>query len=321
MTALVLSVVVTSLPPWYHDAAWRVMEAGVAAQLAETVEEGRQWIVEALDQFQRVVRDNGGTDWEWMVLAAAAADLIVQADPELYAGGDNAFCVEDSRTGEIIDDPDQDDDLADPQSRAALTAMRLLIAAANHDRDLFGTLFFAAGEDGSGAGAMILLVEMAGYAQVNARLDSLPEDARAAFLGREAETIANAPKRGPVKVTKSGRYVELPIDERDRDADVRALAAPHGPAVYLISAYQAGNSASRDQVVAGTHRALVGRAADDTPAELCGVQHSEDIEPFQVPYSARSLVNRQLRAAQRQTGHKYALVRCWQHMGPCPPAV
>ena len=51
----------------------------------------------------------------------------------------------------------------------------------------------------------------------------------------------------------------------------------------------------------------------------CPERHDEDIEPWQVPHSARPALRAGLRDARRRTGKAPQALRCWRHRGAtCP---
>lgn len=121
--------------------------------------------------------------------------------------------------------------------------------------------------------------------------------------------------------TASGTtYTSLPVVDADRDPVSVGTSAPHGDAVYVITPYpREASGVLRALGVQVGHReiaALADGLADG--AVLCGVQHAEDIEAWQAPHSARTRLNRLLRDKERETGRRWALLRCWQHRGPCP---
>lgn len=308
---------------WSHDATYTIIESAVAAELASTPKEGRRWILDAFNKFADTVREHAGTDFEWMILAASLAEVIAQADPEQYSGGLVGIEMVDQVTGDVIDDPDQDI-AGDEYGAAALAAMRMVAAYANDDQDTFDALFNAGAQNGTGPLTLLLLAEMAGQAWINklARDGELPPPAQEQLAAREAERAAATPPEPHVRTSATGtRYVSLPIDAADQCEQARDTVAPHGTNVaYCLTIYPGGVPGARELHATTAHREIAAGALRSTGGILlCGVQHVEDIKPWQVPHSARTQMNRELRKRRRETGVEWLVIRCWQHHGThCP---
>lgn len=119
------------------------------------------------------------------------------------------------------------------------------------------------------------------------------------------------------------QWHSLPIDERDRaGAADMATIAPHGDALYCIVPHVPGRT-DRETVVRAGHRAVgdLNRRDGGEPAELCGVHHHEDVEVWQLPYSARPAAKYALSEMRASVGRRMpiVLIRVWQHRnGTCP---
>lgn len=308
------------LPQWRTAAGELVFETACAAYLEDDAMVGRKLIGDALAEFGDAVVANGGSGHDWLMLAVILAELTTTADPDRYAGGGMGVAMEDRTTGDRIADPDAEV-AGDESWVAALAAMRMLVAHANDDRDTFRALFQSAGDNESGVWALLLLAEMAGAAWMEKMRADLPADIQINLAARELIAEATAGAEAPeTRIAATGTtYMSLPIAAEDQTPESRQVTAPHGDAVYILTPYPAGVPGARDVAVRLGHQEIGGGAIPDTGV-LCGVHHDEDIEPWQAPRSTRTILNRKLRDAHRETGRHWHLVRVWQHRGTCPVA-
>jgi hypothetical protein len=309
------------MPDWLEAATRDVLDSAISAEFASDSPQGRRMIADAILRFRDAVEANGGDDRHFLGLVMGLGVVTREcAPPGAFGDGDGPTIavIEDRITGEIVDDPDAE--VEDAQGAAALAAMRIVAAMVDGNTDLAYDVFTAVGhnDDDSGALMLLLLAEYAGAMAVAKlhREGQLSPEALEILAAREAARDAAAPPPPAEPQPRTGpdglRYVPLPKDERDTGPDAIARAAPHGNAQYAMTTYLPGQ---REQMAAFVHRQI----EDARQAgQLCGVHHVEDIEPWQVPHTARAQMNRHLRRVKRQTGREPQLLRAWQHTGPCP---
>lgn len=300
------------------------MHASVAAQFADTADEGRKWLQEAFEKFAGEVVEHGqGLDMHWHYLAYMLGNLAIMADEDYFADGATFIEMEDRVTGEIIEDPDEE--LADqPWEQGVLAAMRMLAALGNKDLAAFDALFETSGEMGTGAIAMYVMAQCAGRAWIDKLKEEgkIPEELASSLAAREAEEIVESAsvEEPTVRTSQTGvQFRSMPVDERDTGPNFDpGIAAPHGDAVYALTMYPAGIDQARENAIRGAHEELIGGALNHE-GPLCGVHHWEVTQVHEVPYSARRPLQRQLRKLKRHHGREFVVIRCWQHKGgTCP---
>lgn len=120
------------------------------------------------------------------------------------------------------------------------------------------------------------------------------------------------------------QWAPLEIDERDNSGpqhDPDTIVGTKGRVVAGITLHLPGVTL-RATVYSELHDQIAGaisRGADLGGKRLCGVEHVEDIQPWQTPHSARAMVQHAIRNAERQHRRPVVIVHGWQHIGPCPP--
>lgn len=305
---------------WRIEATMDLISTAMIAGTALDPDDGRRDVANALGDFADTVTEHEGSDTDWFGLALALAKCAVLTAPEEAFGpgdGPTVAVMQDSITGRLIDDPDAEAD--DAESSGALAAMRIVAAVADKNVDLAFDVFQAIGDgegDASVAMFLVLTEYAAGMALAQAEAKgTLPADTVARLAQRRA-MLPSEPAPAARRTASTGtEYISLPVDEQDKGEEAVQQAAPHGPGHYGMSIYIPGIDGHRDAVVATIHRELSGGAMGDQV--LCGVQHAEDIETWQIPHSARRHANRELRSQQRRHGRPVQLVRAWQHTGNC----
>lgn len=299
---------------WLTGAVKEVFAAAFDAHFVTDLAAGRRAIMEALARFADTVDDNHGDDAHWFSLAVGLATLgCTAAPPGAFGDGDGPTIVqvEDTVTGEIVDDPDAEMD--DAASAAGLAASRIIAAVNDGDTARALPVFAAVRYTEAAPLLVLLLAEYAAASAVDSlrRKGELSPEATAALEAKEAANPPPpAPERDPTPGAPGFEYVTVPGDERDQ-GDVDRVA-PHGHAQYCMAPYLPGG---RDAAAAAMHLHIEAR---HEPGELCGVRHVDDIQPWQMPHTARRQFNRELRRLRRASGREPLLLRAWQHVGACP---
>lgn len=113
-------------------------------------------------------------------------------------------------------------------------------------------------------------------------------------------------------------FQRMKIDPRDQEPGHGELVAPHGHAQYCVVSHVPGRS-DRATIVRTAHAAIRDLARrEEPPAVLCGIDHQEDVEMWQLPHSLRPAAKEVITRARGQYGRlPVVLVRVWQHHGPC----
>ncbi len=322
----------TGTPEWLMQATQHVFMTAAMASCEPDHLSGREHLLEALKDFARHAYDECGDnemllEQAYFALAMTLAGMAVALSPaDAFGEGDGptVAVLQDTVTGEIVDDPDQE--VFTPGDAGALAAMRLIAAKADNNDDLAADIFFAAAmsEDAEQVMAFLfILAEVAGgvaadHAHGEGRLEG---DPLAGYLARKAAEEGEARPEPERRVSAAGiEYVSLPLQTEPQGS---AVVAPHGSARYGTSTYHAGIDGSREEAIAGVHAEIrSGMALDGgrPPSDLCGVEHAEDVQVWQMPKEVQPSLNRYLRKLKRMTGRTALVVRCWQHLGPCEQA-
>ena len=310
------------VPLWLSDATSDVLMVACAAVLWEDQDEAWRELVDSLRRFGDAVSEHPehSEAISYLTLAGSMVRLCAN-DPTLDPEGDGPTVVQlvDSTTGMQIGDPDEDV-ADDPHAKAMLAAVRAIAALKNGDKDTSWAIIDGYPPD-EFPRLVLTLARMAGPAVLHkARADGeLPPDTLAKLDQAEARDRDARPPL-PEPVVREGpdgiRLVSVPTP--DLDSAGVALAMPHGAANYALSIYVPGITGHRAKIVAGAHRQIV---ATPSEGDLCGVEHSEDAEPWQLPGAFRTQINRAMRAATREAGRPVQLVRCWQHTTACPESL
>jgi hypothetical protein len=308
---------------WQTTATLAVLEAAFLAETAIDPEEGRKDIYRSLIDFADAAIEHGDDDRDWFALVLGLAHAAVGfAAPDAFGPGDGptGVVMQSQLTGRPIDDPDAEADTA--SMAAGLAAMRIIAAVNDGDTDRAADVFKALGVTEAGTFMLVLLAEYAAGMIIGKgeREGTLHPDA-VARLKLRCAMLPPAPEPPKTHVSKTGTtYVDLPLSDEDKGPEARDRAAPHGPAQYGCAIYVPGVEGHRDKVVATLHREIAGGGLShpDLPDRtLCGVQHWEDIETWQLPTVGKRETSREVRRLQRHLGRPVQVVRCWQHLGDC----
>ena len=119
------------------------------------------------------------------------------------------------------------------------------------------------------------------------------------------------------------RFVDLPADPRDMgpDRDPGSILGAHGPAFVSCVTMHVPGVTLRKTVYRSLHDAIPDMHDRNPGADgrrLCGVEHVEDIQLWQLPHTGRRQATAQARALERRHRRPVVLVHGWQHIGPCP---
>lgn len=111
-------------------------------------------------------------------------------------------------------------------------------------------------------------------------------------------------------------FREMPIDPRDQHPDdAGSISPPGGGYVMSMPMPLPIRGGVLQENIKALHDAITRQWPE---AMLCGVLHHDEVEVWQLPHTARALMRRNVRQLQRQSGHQYTIIRCYQHPGECP---
>lgn len=307
---------------WMMKANYEFGFATLTAQLEPTPEAGHRLLTEALKEWCETCAANdpdGRHDARaWFGLAYGTALVALKAAPEEWRPAEGEFLglgAED-KYGQQIGDIDEE--MATNADRGRLAALRFYIAVANDDmpqaRAIHDSLAVGPDEDGERLYAFILtLAELAGHLT----LAKAVEDGTLAAEGLEkwqARRALDPPAPEAPEVFERGGLRWAKGESTPIAGNVEEYM-PNGPGIYIVGIYAPGTSMTLERVGRAGHVQI--RAAADGRV-LCGVEHYEHIEAWQIPWDyGRTAANRAVREASRTSGRPSAIVRAWQHYGPC----
>jgi hypothetical protein len=273
------------------DATQRLLEAAteyvLAAHLSSsgTDETASPDLTDALVEFADVL-DQNEPDRFFTNLAISLMYGVGVAYPHAYTIA--LPVVTNLDDGTPVSDPDSEVQ-GDIEGMAALAAARFVAAACSRDVPTAVAVFETV--EGSGTPDLLAL-----FTRI--------------VLHQAARVIVAA-------AAGTGGIEAVPFDARDLSPDDEHLMHPHGDAAYGVTIYPMDHEGiTRDDVVQAAHALLAEQTADTLPL-LCGVEHSEDVPDDGLPHTARTKFQ-EILAERRAQGGEWAILRVWQHYGPCP---
>jgi hypothetical protein len=112
-------------------------------------------------------------------------------------------------------------------------------------------------------------------------------------------------------------FKPLPADPRDSGLDRDPNLAVQKNTIGAMTLHIPGVSL-RAKVYRELHDQIGAMAQRRDVEKLCGIEHVEDVQYWQVPHAGRASLRKAITALEKQFRRPVVIVNGWQHVGSCP---